>query len=736
MKILKTLIFFILTLTVCAQITSAQSDQWPKTFLWKISGNGLPTPSYLFGTMQIEDKRLFHFPDSVYHAIRSTSGFAMELNMSDAIIAMARPVNQTNDLITIERRTLHRSVDSLLLSMGIKGDKISKKILLEIRRNRVSRITDSLMPTIPDGLLFGIASALGKDLAAINKFSEEISDEGTDNILLHQALSSDDQLRDDINEMVRIYNDRNLNEISDCVDCGSEVKKKMLTSERAKLMIDRMDSMMFHQSWFFTVAAALLPGDLGIINSLRAMGYRVDPVFSPTTINALNYYQDLESGRWKRISVEGYYSLELPGVPSEFTLDAPGSFLKLFFDMPTGTHYTFGYVLRGPADQEAVMLTFRQMALGMAAKYEDLNPTIVTKGDELIIEDTFAVPHGRQRLRLVQKGIVMYILASGYDEGSGDRQAQSRFFNSFLATYKPESATVTAFTIPEKGFTIELPGAPKANPLMNKQTAGPMWKYTTYDLMDATTGTYYVIQIQELSGTSYIEGDTMYYNTYWNNLANAVNIIDKKPVQLQGWPAFTIHFTDNLQTEAKLLTVLRGKRIYSISAAGKQPQLADMEKVLSSFKLTDIPSEKWSKYDGGDFRTFAPSEFRQAADLTANNFLKEGSAYHSFDNQLMLSCEVYVAEPIDGDMNADELLEAQIGAFKKRGDIVRMQKRFTRGKTEGIDFELQKPGSNIVRKFRVLFHGGLIYAAYSAVPEDYLNDDNVRKFFNEFNIVK
>ena len=46
---------------------SAQKNNWPNTLLWKISGNGLTKPSYLFGTMHLQDKRIFNLGDSFYH---------------------------------------------------------------------------------------------------------------------------------------------------------------------------------------------------------------------------------------------------------------------------------------------------------------------------------------------------------------------------------------------------------------------------------------------------------------------------------------------------------------------------------------------------------------------------------------------------------------------------------------------------------------------------------------------
>src|SRR2546423_10887672 len=70
----------LLTWLFCFFSFIASSQQKKEGFLWRITGNGLERPSYLFGTIHLTDKRVFNFGDSVYHAIESSAGYAMELN--------------------------------------------------------------------------------------------------------------------------------------------------------------------------------------------------------------------------------------------------------------------------------------------------------------------------------------------------------------------------------------------------------------------------------------------------------------------------------------------------------------------------------------------------------------------------------------------------------------------------------------------------------------------------------
>ena len=80
MNLMRKTLFFLVFLCT-SFLLSAQ--QLPKTVLWRITGKGLSKPSYLFGTMHLNDQRLFNFGDSVYRAIERTEGLAIELSPDD-----------------------------------------------------------------------------------------------------------------------------------------------------------------------------------------------------------------------------------------------------------------------------------------------------------------------------------------------------------------------------------------------------------------------------------------------------------------------------------------------------------------------------------------------------------------------------------------------------------------------------------------------------------------------------
>jgi uncharacterized protein YbaP (TraB family) len=74
---------FVLILMAATTITAwgqkGKQPQYP-SLLWEITGNGLTKPSYLFGTMHVSSKLVFHLSDSFYYAIKSVDAVALELN--------------------------------------------------------------------------------------------------------------------------------------------------------------------------------------------------------------------------------------------------------------------------------------------------------------------------------------------------------------------------------------------------------------------------------------------------------------------------------------------------------------------------------------------------------------------------------------------------------------------------------------------------------------------------------
>src|SRR6478735_3683509 len=71
--------FFLLLTLVFNTQAQTQKSRSNYQLLWKVTGNGLSKPSYLFGTMHLQDKRVYDFSDSVLIKLKECPSFAMEI---------------------------------------------------------------------------------------------------------------------------------------------------------------------------------------------------------------------------------------------------------------------------------------------------------------------------------------------------------------------------------------------------------------------------------------------------------------------------------------------------------------------------------------------------------------------------------------------------------------------------------------------------------------------------------
>lgn len=62
---------------------SSDSNQLPNYLLWKITGNGLTQPSYLFGTIHMIGAEDFFLPDGTMTAVDDADRIVFEIDMAD-----------------------------------------------------------------------------------------------------------------------------------------------------------------------------------------------------------------------------------------------------------------------------------------------------------------------------------------------------------------------------------------------------------------------------------------------------------------------------------------------------------------------------------------------------------------------------------------------------------------------------------------------------------------------------
>ena len=233
---------------VCPFVADAQKPVYPKSLLWRISGNGLPKDSYLFGSMHLQDKRIFNFTDSLYYYLEKAEGFALEVDMQvfvDSVFRMA--INgEGADEVQPDAGDDLRVADSLIRRPD-KNEANRRKLLAAIRERRVRAATKGKeMPTVIDGYLYSIARRQGKWLGGVEDVSNQLgmrNEFGSDSDD-EELVANDGSFRNMLEQMIAIYLEEDLDKLD--AFAGHQLKDSQgerLMIFRNLQMAHRMDSL-------------------------------------------------------------------------------------------------------------------------------------------------------------------------------------------------------------------------------------------------------------------------------------------------------------------------------------------------------------------------------------------------------------------------------------------------------------------------------------------------------------
>ena len=268
----------------------SNAQELEKSLLWKISGNGLKKPSYLFGTIHLTcDTSL---DANTLNALEATEQLYLELDMDDKSIQM-------------QMMKLMMMKDGAKLSTLLSPEDF--KILDEFMKknlNMSAKLFDSFKPFMISSMLFpkmldcksqSVESELMKITKEQNeeifglekaedqmKVFDEISYQDQADELLKTVKDNLEKDKKEFQEMITIYQNKDiegmLKMMSDSDNKITSENQDILLNDRNKNWIPIMIKTMKDKPTFFGVGAGHLAGEEGVIKLLRKKGYKVEAV--------------------------------------------------------------------------------------------------------------------------------------------------------------------------------------------------------------------------------------------------------------------------------------------------------------------------------------------------------------------------------------------------------------------------------------------------------------------------
>ena len=260
---------------------------------WKIYDNGLTDTSYLYGTMHVQDSRVFQFKNGIQEAFNRCEIFALELNMDsvntfqlmDELIM--EPPNRLDSLLTKKEYDLVSQYFKDTLGVGLmifnKMQPIYTSQLISFEK--LKKDQDVAL----DIYFFNEAKKQNKTTVGLEFMEEQLN--------AFKSIPYDVQAKElfkavenaykgegqEIDELIEYYLNEDLDKLLE-LTLNSQfmdeeiniIFKQVFLIDRNHKMAERSIKYMKSGPTFIAVGAAHLPGKEGVIENLRKKGYTVE----------------------------------------------------------------------------------------------------------------------------------------------------------------------------------------------------------------------------------------------------------------------------------------------------------------------------------------------------------------------------------------------------------------------------------------------------------------------------
>lgn len=262
--------------------------QTENTLLWKITGKGIEKPSYLYGTIHIQDKRVFAYNDAVKNAFNSCDAYAMEVLMDEidpkSLQSQMLMEDKTlKELLSEEDWALLDSMLKKKVGMGALIFNKTKPFFISSQLMKTGMKKD--MPLALDMDFLKQARDAGKLALGIEKIEDQlnavnaISEEEQAKMLMasvKDTLAKSEQF----DKLLEAYLAGNLKELMVLMNDTSmpENFTEVFLDKRNVTMAKNIAKFAKKQTTFSAIGAGHLGGEKGVIALLRQKGYTVEPV--------------------------------------------------------------------------------------------------------------------------------------------------------------------------------------------------------------------------------------------------------------------------------------------------------------------------------------------------------------------------------------------------------------------------------------------------------------------------
>ena len=597
------LVIVLLFLCTAAFCQRSNSNKYPSLF-WEITGNGLNKPSYLFGTMHVSNKMVFHLSDSFYYAMKSVDAVALELNpdlwqgqmvsldnVKQHYTDYTKPAG--DDWLTENSFRINNYDDELKAALSTEPTVVNNLLYRTYKAKE-----DFEENTFLDLYIFQTGKKLGKRSAGVEDFYE------TEKIVLQayadmanekkkRVIDTDGESMGDITKKMQEAYRRGDLDLMDSLDNMMErsaaFREKFLYL-RNEVQANSIDTILKKSSLFVGVGAAHLPGTRGVIELLRQKGYKLRPI----KMTDRDAEKKEETDKLKvpvefatRQADDGFYNIDVPGPLFKMTDDYKGLDRRQYADMSNGSYYLVTRIKTHAAfirqTEEQVMkkvdsLLYENIPGKMLKKsvlekngYKGFDITNKTRTGDLQRCNIFITPFE-----------VLFFKMSGKENYVEGPEA-NRFFSSLRL--KEIDNIAHNFSPGQGGFSIKLPHYPKESINLSSNDGIDRWEYQANDKV---SGDAYLIMKKTVYNFKFLEADTFDLRLVEESFQSPVFFdkqLQRKLSSFNGYPCLDVKekMKDGSITAARY--IIKGPEYYVIAVSSKNLK-KDFGEYFNSFHFT------------------------------------------------------------------------------------------------------------------------------------------------------
>jgi len=580
-------------------------NKYPSVF-WEITGNGLKTPSYLFGTMHVSNKMVFHLSDSFYNAIQRCDQVALELNplrwqpdmmkMDEAQANMGAYMKSAgSDYITEGSFKVEDYLDDLKDALTEQPAQINGLLY-----RTQQAMADYEENTYLDLYIYQTGRKLGKKAGGVEDYYqtekivyEAYRDQAKDKN--KKRLDTDGSSGYDIQKKIQdAYRTGDLDMLDSLekFQFNSPAFVEKFLYKRNEIQANSIDTILKKNSLFVGVGAAHLPGPRGVIELLRKMGYKLRPIIM----------QDRDADRKDAID-----KMKVPvafhAVTTEdsmVTLQMPGPLYNKnngrlrgsswqYADMDNGSYYMLTRVathapMLGQTPDDVLKKVDSMLYENIPGKI--INKTRITKSGYPGFDITNKTRRGdiqRYNIVVTPFEILVFRMSGNDTYASGDEAAT--FFNSI--NIKNKTRGWQTFTAGSNGFSVSMPQQPSV--LLNTLTIDNIDRWE-YEAVDPQTGAAYTVWKKSVMNDDFLEQDTFDLSLMEQSLKRS-DMVEKEVGRsfgaLGGYKTLSMQFALKNGGAIYAQAVLRGPHYYMLMQRSNKNTAKD-NRFFSSFALRDF----------------------------------------------------------------------------------------------------------------------------------------------------